>query len=200
MAAEDHKNMKKVQCWIPLDTWDRIVSLGYDRPTVAVTKAFEKLLEDSREDPRVNPPISQKNPIESHEIPIYKARIESLEIILGEKDRSIERLESDLNKAGQREEDLMQIHNNYMLQIQSLISQRALSAPSGSRTTKEGNRKKQEETGSPREETGPTKKAGIVIECLNCGKPFAAARSTRMYCSGACKEAYRRKRKKNNQP
>lgn len=50
---EDHKNMKKVQCWIPLDTWDKIVSLGYDSPTIAVTKAFEKLLENPREDPRV---------------------------------------------------------------------------------------------------------------------------------------------------
>lgn len=42
MPAEDHKNMKKVQCWIPQDTWDKLVSLGYNSP-IAVTKAFEKL-------------------------------------------------------------------------------------------------------------------------------------------------------------
>jgi len=30
--------------------------------------------------------------------------------------------------------------------------------------------------------------------CLNCGKTFTAARSTRLYCSGACKTAYSRKK------
>jgi chromosome segregation ATPase len=80
-----------------------------------------------------------------------QARYEGLQEIIKEKDKSIERLENDLMKAGQREEDLKQIHNNYMLQVQSLINARALSAPSGSRTTKEANRKKQEETGSNKE-------------------------------------------------
>ncbi|MGB9928093.1 MAG: hypothetical protein ACPK85_06765, partial [Methanosarcina sp.] len=51
------------------------------------------------------------------------------------------RLNNDLIKAGQQEEDLKQLHNNYMLQIQSLINPRALSASSGSRTVEEAIRK-----------------------------------------------------------
>jgi len=50
-------------------------------------------------------------------------------MILKEKDRSIERLENDLNKAGQREEDLKNMHNNYFLQVQTLINQKAIEAP-----------------------------------------------------------------------
>jgi len=149
---EDHKDMKKVQCWIPLDTWDKIVSLGYNSPTIAVTKAFEKLLEDPREDSRVNPLVSLKDPLESPNIPVLNAKIEALQMVLEEKDKSIERLENDLKKADLREEDLKSMHNNYMLQVQSLINARSLSAPSGSWTTKEANRKKQEETGSNQEE------------------------------------------------
>lgn len=144
---EDHKNMKKVQCWIPQDTWNKIVSLGYDSPTIAVTKAFEKLLEDplkipeiSPNDPRVNPLVSPKDPIESPDIPVYKVKIEALEMVLAEKDRSIERLENDLKKADIDKEDLKAMHNNYMLQVQSLINARALTPPGST----EGEKTKQE--------------------------------------------------------
>jgi predicted RNase H-like nuclease (RuvC/YqgF family) len=42
--------------------------------------------------------LCPKDPIESPEIPIYKARIDALEMVLEEKDKSIERLENDLKK------------------------------------------------------------------------------------------------------
>jgi hypothetical protein len=61
MPPEDHKNQKKIQCWIPLETWDKIVSLGYTSPTIAVTKAFEKLLDDPREDPLTDLSIPGKS-------------------------------------------------------------------------------------------------------------------------------------------
>jgi chromosome segregation ATPase len=38
-------------------------------------------------------------------------------------------LKTELEKAGQREEDLKKVHNNYMLQVQSLINQKAIEAP-----------------------------------------------------------------------
>ncbi len=221
---EDHKDMKKVQCWIPLDTWDKLVSLGYNSPTTAVTKAFERLLEDPREDPRVNPLVSLKDPLESPNIPVLNAKIEALQMVLEEKDKSIERLENVLKKADLREEDLKNMHNNYMLQVQSLINARAL-MPSRS-TEGEKPKKESKPAGEKREsryrekeeklfdadlEESPAIKESPDIEhevkpevkqekntkeftCLNCGKTFTAARSTRLYCSGACKTAYSRKK------
>jgi Arc/MetJ-type ribon-helix-helix transcriptional regulator len=38
-------------------------------------------------------------------------------------------LKVELEKAGQREEDLKKVHNNYMLQVQTLINQKAIEAP-----------------------------------------------------------------------
>lgn len=38
-------------------------------------------------------------------------------------------LKVELDKAGQREEDLKKVHNNYMLQVQTLINQKAIEAP-----------------------------------------------------------------------
>ncbi len=72
MPPEDHKTQKKIQCWIPLETWDKIVSLGYTSPTIAVTKAFEKLLECHREDPLH---ISNGSPIDPQESPIDPSEI-----------------------------------------------------------------------------------------------------------------------------
>jgi hypothetical protein len=82
MPPEDHKNMKKIQCWISIATWEQIAALGYSSPTIAVNKAFDKLLEDPRTDPAVSPGIpnvSQQIPNESPEIPLLKARLEELE-------------------------------------------------------------------------------------------------------------------------
>ena len=38
-------------------------------------------------------------------------------------------LKAELEKAGQREKDLKKVHNNYMLQVQTLINQKAIEAP-----------------------------------------------------------------------
>ena len=94
-----------------------------------------------------------------------------------------------------------------MLQVQSLINQRALSAPAGSTKGEEplhGKRKsrpaqKEEETiidvqEKPDIET--EKKGSLENTCLNCGELFTSERSTRKFCSGKCKTAYYRKKSK----
>ena len=152
MPPEDHKTQKKIQCWIPLDTWDKVVSLGYTSPTIAVTEAFKKLLEDPREDPQNIPNISPMDPLESPDIPVYKATIEEAQRKIKDLEDSLkkapdlaefsrlqarseelekhnETLKADIEKAGQREEDLKQMHNNYFLQVQTLINQKAIEAP-----------------------------------------------------------------------
>ncbi len=90
--------------------------------------------------------MSLKEPLESPNIPVLNAKIEALQMVLEEKDKSIERLENDLTKAGQREEDLKQLHNNYFLQVQTLINQKAIGSPN------EAIRKKQEVSGSNQED------------------------------------------------
>lgn len=81
MTVEDHKGMKKIQAWIPQETWDTLESRGYTSPTTAVTQAFKKLLEESPE-----------NPDKSLDIPKLRAQLEGIRETMKEKDRSIERL------------------------------------------------------------------------------------------------------------
>jgi len=65
---------------------------------------------------------SQQIPNESPEIPTLKARLEELKA-------HNETLKAELEKSSQREEDLKQMHNNYFLQVQTLINQKAIEAP-----------------------------------------------------------------------
>lgn len=155
MPPEDHRSQKKIQCWIPLETWDQIVSLGYTSPTIAVTKAFEKLLEDhciSLKDSQTIPVVSSEIPEKSPEIPILKARTEELEKQIQGLEESLRKapdiseflrmqarweelekhnqtLKGELEEAKRDKEDLKTIYNNYLLQVQTLINQKAIEAP-----------------------------------------------------------------------
>jgi hypothetical protein len=111
MPNDGHQNQKKIQCWIPLETWDKIEALGYSTTAATATAAFNKLLED----PVNNPEISQ-------DIPILKARLE-------EKDKLIETMKAEIEKAERDKEDLKNTYNNYFLQVQTLINQKAIEAP-----------------------------------------------------------------------
>ncbi len=78
MPGDDHKNMKKIQCWIPLATWEQVEALGITSPTIAVTKAFDLLLKDppeSPEDPRQDPQLSLEIPGVSQDIPQHPPSI-----------------------------------------------------------------------------------------------------------------------------
>jgi len=104
MPPEDHKTQKKIQCWIPLETWDKIVSLGYTSPTTAVTKAFEKLLEEPLEDPLIDPLASPESHIISPEITGisqegYKRDIEGYKENIKSLNGEIERLQAVIMEA-----------------------------------------------------------------------------------------------------
>jgi len=110
MPNDGHQNQKKIQCWIPIETWDKIEALGYSTTAAAATAAFNKLLEDT-----------VKNPEISQDIPILKARLE-------EKEKHIETLKTELEKARHDKEAIQNLYNNYMLQMLTLINQKAIEA------------------------------------------------------------------------
>ena len=125
MAEEDHKNLKKIQCWIPISTWEKLKEMGYPTISKAVNEALEKLLGDSHK----IPPRDSSGMQQSPEFPELKARIEEKDKQIEDKDQHIESLKKELESAGQREQDLKQMHSNYMLQMQTLINQKTIESP-----------------------------------------------------------------------
>jgi hypothetical protein len=89
-----------------------------------------------------------------------------------------------------------------MLQVQSLINQRALSAPSGS-TPKEESKPAQKEDIKPKSRTEGQKndiktaqqKTQIEKICKNCSQPFYTENPRKETCSDKCRAAYSRKKK-----
>lgn len=126
MPSEDHKNMKKINCWVPLNIWDKVTELGYNSPTIAVITALEKMVDEHiNADNTASSGTTYASGYlveEDQEIPIYKE-------VIKEKDKHIETLKSELDKAERDKEDLKATYNNYFLQVQTLINQKAIAAP-----------------------------------------------------------------------
>lgn len=138
----------KINVWIPESLWKQIEILGYGSPTKATIAAFEALvLQEVEGSNKEEIGRNQEIKIRDLENQIHEAerQIKSLEESLSQapdpielaqiraKSEELERhnstLKEELDKAGRREEDLKQIHNNYFLQIQTLINQKAIEAP-----------------------------------------------------------------------
>jgi hypothetical protein len=214
MSSEDHKNMKKIQCWIPSDTWDKIVSLGYTSPTIAVTKAFEELLEDPQKDPHTNtlrspqnPHVSREIPIESPNIPYVSPEIPELKARIEELKDHNETLKSLLERSSQEKEFIHNLYNNYMLQVQSLINQKAIAPPAkeekSSSQREDKAATKQNEIPSPmpkktapKEDIPAQKAEKTLLEkiCKNCNQMFFTENKRKETCSGKCRVEYSRKK------
>ena len=126
--SNDNINKVKIQAWIPNSLWEQIEAKGYTNKTQAVIEAFEMMLGQ-----RENNDVSNSDQIDQTEIKVLKMQVEGLQMVLGEKEKVIEARENGLKKADQDKEDLKQMHNNYFLQVQTLINQKAIGSPKESR-------------------------------------------------------------------
>ena len=138
----------KINCWISESLWKQVENLGYDSPTKATVAAFEALVlqEEKGSYPETLGSIQEERlpkiekQLEEAQRQI-KASEEKLKIApdpaelaqLRSRSEELEKhnstLKEELRKSGQREEDLKQMHNNYFLQVQTLINQKAIEAP-----------------------------------------------------------------------
>ena len=142
---------RKVNSWVPVSLWEKVENLGYDSPTKAVCDALELLVNGHTTDTTGHTTdttghvTDTTGHITDTEIQALKIEIEKLKTELHnspdplefsricarseELERHNETLKTELEKAAQDKEDLKSIHNNYMLQMQTLITQRAIEAP-----------------------------------------------------------------------
>jgi hypothetical protein len=106
-AIEKHK----INVLCPGSLWKKVEALGYDSPTKAVITAFEKLIEHQELG-------SYKEVLGSNQ----ETRFPEMEKRMGEALNQIEDLKKD-------KEDLIEMYNKHVLQVQTLINQKAIEAP-----------------------------------------------------------------------
>ena len=119
---------KKIQAWIPISLWIKIDQMGFTSQTEAVTQAFKNLLPDQNRS-KIDQTGSNTDQIRSSEI-------NELSNVLNEKDKRLqeiqehnETLKIELEKAHQDKEAIQNLYDNYMRQMQTLITQKAIEAP-----------------------------------------------------------------------
>ncbi len=136
MPEEKKRSGKKVNAWIPDDLYSKVDDLKYKTWTEAIVSGLELLVESTKKvQPGQNevPESTEQSTVDDSEVQKVqgesteenrelRARVEELQ------DHN-ETLKAELEKAGKREEDLKETHRNYMLQVQSLINQKAIEAP-----------------------------------------------------------------------
>ncbi len=135
---------RKICVWISTDMYNSVVKAGYDSPTVAVIKGFELLLGEAEcrqnagnleqaaaqitadnhnlknEVQRLT--LALQDTPDPSELAQLKARYEELK-------KHNETLKAELESTRQREQDLKKTFDNYMVQVQTLINQKAVEAP-----------------------------------------------------------------------
>jgi hypothetical protein len=123
---------KKIKTKVPGDLWGKVEALGFDNHNTAVITAFEKLISE--------PELKSSGKEQEIKIQELGNRVEEeqrrtqvlqreLEIKMEEAQKQIKDLEKNIEKAERREIYLEEIHNNYMLQVQTLIKQKQIVAP-----------------------------------------------------------------------
>ena len=109
------ENRKRLNIAIPMDLYTRITADGR-AITVVIIEALELLAGEKEE--TVNPDYAQK-----------EERINSLLERIGDLQAYVDTLKQELEKASNDKEDLKETHKNYMIQMQTLINQKAIEAP-----------------------------------------------------------------------
>ncbi len=145
---------RKISAWIPSALYEDIEKAGYTSPTVAVTEGLELLVKAHAEDSKeTNGDKLETNRIQLEtdraqletENKTLKSEVERLNMSLqkapdisefsrlqarsDELEKHNETLKVELEKASQDKEDLKTTHTNYMMQMQTLINQKAIEAP-----------------------------------------------------------------------
>jgi DNA repair exonuclease SbcCD ATPase subunit len=138
---------RKISVWVPDILYDNVLQAGYTSPTQAVIQGFELLIQAQGEE---SPEAirGQMQAIRGQmqaEIDTLKNEIERLNSVLKEAPKPVELIElrvrsaeierhnetlkKELEKAGQDKEAIQNLYNNYMLQMQTLINQKAIEVP-----------------------------------------------------------------------
>jgi hypothetical protein len=129
MYEEKKRSGKKISAWIPQEMYDTLVSVGYNSPTEAIMKGLDLLLKESvgvqicADGVQEGTQSDKREPLEdAAETRELRARVEELQ------DHTAT-LKKELDKAAQDKETLQNMYNNYFLQVQTLINQKAIEAP-----------------------------------------------------------------------
>jgi hypothetical protein len=141
MSDERKRSGHKLSAWISDSLYDDLKNLGYFGTSISqtetITKALKILLIESQngntggqkeENWRINEG-SNDHVGDIGRLGGLQIQVGDLQELIKEKDRHLETLKVELEKSGQDKESIQNLYSNYMLQMQTLINQKAIESP-----------------------------------------------------------------------
>jgi DNA replication protein DnaC len=112
----------RVSLRVPNSILETVRQFGYISMTDAILEGLQLLIQ-SKECKTIADDCRRDDTYE------FRTRIEEKDKQINEKDRHIETLKKELDKANQDKDDIKKTFDNYMVQVQTLINQKAIEAP-----------------------------------------------------------------------
>jgi predicted RNase H-like nuclease (RuvC/YqgF family) len=129
MSEDKKRSGKKISAWIPQEMYDTLVSVGYNSPTEAIMKGLDLLLKESIGVQIGADGVQDGTQSDKREFSEDSADTRELRARVEELQDHTATLKKELDKAAQDKETLQNMYNNYFLQVQTLINQKAIEAP-----------------------------------------------------------------------
>jgi chromosome segregation ATPase len=148
MPEEKKRSGHKLSAWVSDSLYDNLKNLGYFGVSISqtetITRALELLLKESQQGDTGGQKEDNKEALgdlndymgDIGRLGELRAQVGDLQEISKEKDKHIDTLKVELEKAERDKDDLkttynklQDTYNNYMAQMQTLIKQKAIEAP-----------------------------------------------------------------------
>jgi hypothetical protein len=127
MPEEKKRSGRKVNAWIPDDLYSKVDDLKYRTWTEAIVSGLEILVKSTQ---------SGQSEVQTQNDEVQKSTEQStlddskvLRAQLLELQAHIETLKLDLDRSNKNADDIKEMYTNHVLQVQSLINQKAIEAP-----------------------------------------------------------------------
>ena len=131
MPEEKKRSGRKVNAWIPDDLYSKVDDLKYRTWTEAIVSGLELLVEGT---------WSGQSEVQAQNNEVQKSTEQStlddskvLRAQIFEMQAHIETLKLDLDRSNKNADDIKEMYTNHVLQVQSLINQKAIEAPGAKR-------------------------------------------------------------------
>ncbi len=127
MPEEKKRSGRKVNAWIPDDLYSKVDDLKYRTWTEAIVSGLELLVESTTPGQKVV--HNQNDEVQKSTGQSTLDDSNALRVQLIEMQAHLETLKLDLDRSNKNADDIKEMYTNHVLQVQSLINQKAIEVP-----------------------------------------------------------------------
>jgi hypothetical protein len=127
MPEEKKRSGRKVNAWIPDDLYSKVDDLKYRTWTEAIVSGLKLLVESTNSGQAGVQNQNDKVQESTGQSTLDDSKVLRAQLI--EMQEHIETLKLDLDRSNKNADDIKEMYTNHVLQVQSLINQKAIEAP-----------------------------------------------------------------------